>query len=208
MIELVIFDCDGVLFDSRPANVAFHNAVLEHLGQPPLDTAGEDLGHFMAADQLYDHLFGPGTALRARAGEVARGLDYAPFYEFMRPVDGLFEVLDGLQRRYGLAMASNRARTARGVAERFGLDRYLRLVVGTRDVPRPKPAPDMLELCMQRLGAGPAATLFVGDAVTDRDAARAANIHFIGVGAHSGVDDPISDFRELPDRLASHPGAP
>jgi HAD superfamily hydrolase (TIGR01509 family) len=202
MIQLVIFDCDGVLFDSRPANVAFHNAVLERLGQPLLDTAGEDLGHFLAADQLYDHLFGPATPLRARASEIAHALDYAPFYEFMRPVDGLFEVLDGLHQRYELAMASNRARTARGVAERFGLDRYLRLVVGTRDVPRPKPAPDMLELCMQRLGVEPAATLFVGDAITDRDAAVAANVHFIGVGAHSGVDDPISDFRELPVRLA------
>lgn len=201
MIQLIIFDCDGVLFDSRPANVAFHNAVLEQLGQPLLDIAGEDLGHFMAADQLYDHLFGPDTPLRARASEVARALDYTPFYEFMRPVDGLFDILGGLQRDYGLAMASNRARTARGVAERFGLDRYLRLVVGTRDVPRPKPAPDMLELCMRHFGAAPAATLFVGDAVSDRDAARAANVHFIGVGPDSGVEDPISELRDLLTRL-------
>lgn len=201
MLDLIIFDCDGVLFDSRRANVAFHNTVLEKLGQPLLDVTGEDLGHFMAADQLYDHLFGADTPLRARASEIARSLDYAPFYEFMHPVDGLFEILDQLKRRYHLAMASNRARTAQGVAERFGLDRYLSLVVGTRDVPRPKPAPDMLHLCMQRLGVDPAATLFVGDAVTDRDAARAADVRFIGVGPHSGVADPINSFDELPARL-------
>lgn len=202
MTRLVIFDCDGVLFDSRPANVAFHNAVLDRLGLPPLDVTGEDLGHFMAADQLYDHLLGPGTPMRNRASQVARELDYSPFYEFMRPNDGLFEVLEVMGRSFTLAMASNRARTARGVAERFGLDRYLSLVVGTRDVERPKPAPDMLELCMQKLTATPAATVFVGDAVTDRDAARAANVRFIGVGPHSGVDDPIESLRELPERIA------
>ncbi len=120
----------------------------------------------------------------------------------MEPVDGLHEILDSLHRSHALAMASNRSRTARGTAERFGIDRYLKMIVGTLDVARPKPAPDMLELCMERLGATPASTLFVGDAVTDRDAAAAAGVHFIGVGEHSGVDDPVPSFTHLPARLS------
>lgn len=202
-LRLIIFDCDGVLFESRPANIAFHNAVLEQLGLPLLDAAGEDLAHYLAAGQLYDRMFGVGTPLRARAGEIARGLDYEPFYDFMQPVDQLFEILESLHRRHALAMASNRSRTAQGTATRFGLDRYLRLVVGTHDVAHPKPAPDMLELCMKRLGATPESTLFVGDAITDLEAARACGVGFIGIGDHSGAPDPIPALRDLPARLAS-----
>ncbi len=201
--KLIIFDCDGVLFESRPANVAFHNAVLAQLELPRLDAAGEDLAHYLAAGQLYDRMFGVGTPLRARAGEIARGLDYEPFYDFMQPVDQLFEILELLHRRHALAMASNRSRTAQGTATRFGLDRYLKLVVGTHDVARPKPAPDMLELCMTRLGATAEQTVFVGDAVTDLEAARACGVHFIGVGTQSGADAPIAELRDLPERLGS-----
>jgi len=200
-INLIIFDCDGVLFDSRPANVAFHNAVLETIGQPRLDSAGEDLGHYLAAGQLYDRLFGLDTPLRGRAGAVARGMDYSPFYEYMEPAEGLFEVLAALGERYKLAMASNRSRTAQGVADRFGLDRYLDLVVGTSDVEHPKPAPDMLEFCMRRLDTGPADSLFVGDATTDRIAAEAAGMHFVGIGEASGAEDPIGCLAELAERL-------
>ncbi len=202
-IELVILDCDGVLFDSRPANVAFHNAVMKELGQAPLDTAGEDLGHYMAAGQLYDHLFGTSTELRLEAKRVARAMDYGPFYEFMKPVPALIETLETLVLSHKLAMASNRSRTAHGVAERFDLQRYFSLVVGTREVERPKPAPDMLELCMQKVGVSKQATVFVGDAITDRDAADAAGIDFIGVGPAASVADPISELRELPARLAA-----
>ncbi len=200
-VELIIFDCDGVLFDSRPANVAFHNAVLDELGQPRLDAEGEDLGHYLAAGQLYDHLFGTGNALRARASEVARALDYSPFYELMRPVPGLYETLSLLDRSYRLAMASNRSRTVHVLAERFELKPFLQVVVGAGDVENPKPAPDMLLYCCQRLSVATAAALYVGDASTDRLAAEAAGMCFIGVGDHSGAGDPIPDIRALPARL-------
>jgi len=121
----------------------------------------------------------------------------------MQPVDQLFEVLESLHRRHALAMASNRSRTAQGTATRFGLDRYLRLVVGTHDVARPKPAPDMLELCMQRIGSTPETTVFVGDAITDLEAARACGVGFIGIGDHSGATDTISALRDLPEKLES-----
>ncbi len=202
-LELIILDCDGVLFDSRPANIAFHNAVLDELGEAQLDAAGEDLAHYLAAGQLYDRLFGAGTPVRVRATEIARALDYGPFYDLMEPVEGLFDILDSLHRSHTLAMASNRSRTAKGTAERFGIDRYLKLIVGTLDVEKPKPAPDMLELCMRHLGASREATVFVGDATTDRDAALAAGVRFIGVGPHSGVDDPIPSFAQLPDRVSA-----
>jgi HAD superfamily hydrolase (TIGR01549 family) len=201
VISLIIVDCDGVLFDSRPANVAFHNSVLTELGCPPLDADGENLAHFMAATQLYDELFEAGSSLRKKASEIARQTDYGPYYELMQPAEGLFELLADLKRDYRLAMASNRSRTAQGVVEVFRLEALLDFVVGAHQVEHPKPAPDMLELCMRELAATADTTLYVGDAVTDREAATAAGVHYIGVGRHSGDNGAMEEIGELRARL-------
>jgi HAD superfamily hydrolase (TIGR01509 family) len=123
----------------------------------------------------------------------------------MEPVPGLLDVLDELARSYRLAMASNRGRTLNEVARRFGLDRHLRCVVGVLDVTRPKPEPDMLLACLERLGAAAAETVFVGDAVSDLDAARAAGMHFVAIGAVDGAPHRIATLRELPAYLRSFP---
>lgn len=55
------------------------------------------------------------------------------------------------------------------------------VVVGADDVDRWKPEAAGLQLAMQRAGAGPDETLFLGDSPGDRDAARAAGAHFLSV---------------------------
>ncbi|HEX9949261.1 MAG TPA: HAD hydrolase-like protein, partial [Thermodesulfobacteriota bacterium] len=38
-IKVIIFDCDGVLFDSKEANIAFYNQILSQFNLPPLTIA-------------------------------------------------------------------------------------------------------------------------------------------------------------------------
>lgn len=200
-LSLIVFDCDGVLFDSRPANIAFYNAVLAELGVAPLAAEQEDHAHFMASAQLYDLLFASDPQLRERATRVSRAMDYGPFYGLMKPAEGMRELLDDLKRDHRLAMASNRTRTAQSVVDLFQLDRHFDLVVGAHQVARPKPAPDMLELCMRELGVRPQESAYVGDAASDREAALAAGMHFIGVGPHSGDRSPLVQLADLRQRL-------
>src|SRR5207245_274548 len=49
-------------------------------------------------------------------------------------------------------------------------------VLGPEDVPRPKPAPDMLLAALAQLGVPPAAALYVGDMVVDIETARGADV--------------------------------
>ncbi len=35
-IEVVAFDCDGVMFDTINANMAYYNKILEHFGRPAM----------------------------------------------------------------------------------------------------------------------------------------------------------------------------
>jgi phosphoglycolate phosphatase-like HAD superfamily hydrolase len=183
----VIFDCDGVLFDSWRANVAFYNAVLSDLGQPPLDTAGERLAHTLSSPQLFEALFGDRPALLEQARTIARGMDYGPFLRWMKPVPGLYASLTELKRQYRLAMATNRGVTVAGVMRHFGLAPLLELAVGIYDVPRPKPFPDMIEKCVQHFGIDPDEAVYVGDSPSDLEAARAAGTRFIAVGDLPGA---------------------
>lgn len=202
MISLVIFDCDGVLFDSAPANIAYYNAVLARLGRPPLDEAWAARAHFLSSNQLYEAMFGADSAAGAEARHVGTALDYGPFYRLMRPMPDLEHVLQGLAVHYRLAMATNRGGTAGGVVREFGLDRWLTFTVGANDVPRAKPHPDMLLRCLEHFHALPTAAVYVGDSETDHQAARAAGIRFVGFGAALQVEPRILALGELPELLA------
>jgi len=204
MLEAVIFDCDGVLFDSWRANIAFYNAVLHSVGLPPLDEDWERRAHVMASSQLFQAMFGGDPALYERVRGASRGTDYGPFYPLMEPAPDLFDTLAQLKRAHRLALATNRGRTTHEVVRRFGLDRYLDAAVGVLDVARPKPHPDMLLACCERLSVAADRSLFVGDAISDLEAARAAGMHFVAVGNHAWSPtriERLSDVVAYVDRM-------
>ncbi len=203
MIRAVIFDCDGVLFDSWRANIAYYNAVLAQLGQPILDPEGERLAHVMSVPQFFAAWFGADAPLVERAVTVARELDYGPFYAGMQPVPGLHQLLAQLKVGYRLAMATNRGATVGGVVRYFGLEPFFELAVGIYDVARPKPFPDMIEKCIAHFGIAPDEAVYVGDTASDHAAATAAGAHFIAVGQHLDAPLRIGQLAELPPLLAA-----
>jgi phosphoglycolate phosphatase len=204
-LRAIIFDCDGVLFDSWRANVEYYNAVLAALGRPPLDAEGERLAHRLSSPQLFDALFGGDAALIEQARSLARSTDYAPFFLWMEPAAGLHDLLAELKPHYRLAMATNRGVTVTGVMRHFNLAPLLELAVGIYDVPRPKPFPDMIDKCLQHFGIAPHEAAYVGDSPSDLEAARAAGTHFIAVGELPGAPVRIHRLGELPSVLAAWP---
>ncbi len=200
-LRLVIFDCDGVLFDSWRANVAFYDAVLAACGRPPLDDETLRLCHTLSSPQLYAHLFPDDPAMQRRVAAAARATAYEPFYALMEPVQDLEPTLQCLARHCQLALATNRGTTVRGVVERFGLMPYFPIRFGILDVALPKPAPDLLLACLERASVRPEAAIYVGDTELDRDAARAAGVAYVGVGPASGAAVRINGIRELPELL-------
>jgi len=198
-VQLVILDCDGVLFDSWDANIAFYESILAKLDQFPLDHTGRELCRRLSGPQLWAHLFAADPTLHERAKAAAAREDYSPFYQLMRPVPALEETLARLSAHCPLALATNRGRTVAGVLRHFALERFFSIWVGILDVPCPKPAPDLLLACLERAGVDARASVFVGDTSVDHDAATAAAVPYVGVGPHSGAQCTIRDLRELPD---------
>ena len=71
-------------------------------------------------------------------------------------------------------------------------------VLGPEDAGRHKPAPDILNLAMARLGVGPAATLYIGDMSIDVETARAAGVRVWVVP--TGTDSAATLDAARPDR--------
>lgn len=175
----IVFDCDGVLFESRAANLAYYNAILTEFGELPVDPADHErahLCHTAASPEVFRVLLGEERV--AEALDAARMLDYRRFIPAMQPEPGMTTALAGLSLRLPLAVATNRGDSMREILEHFELSSYFRAVVTSRDVPRPKPHPDMLIEAARLLALEPSQILFVGDSELDRAAAAAAGIRF------------------------------
>jgi len=178
-IRGIIYDCDGVLFESRAANLAYYNAVLQQLGEPCVaaaDRVKAHLCHTAASPEVFASLLGPARVEQALA--CAAALDYRQFIPFMTPEPGMVETLAELSARMPLAVATNRGTSMPEILRHFDLGRYFHTVVTSRDVLRPKPHPDMLELAASRLGLVAGELLFVGDSELDSQAAARAGIRF------------------------------
>jgi HAD superfamily hydrolase (TIGR01509 family) len=178
-IRGIIYDCDGVLFESRAANLAYYNAVLQQVGAPPVaadDHVKTHLCHTAASPEVFAALLDPARVEQALA--CAAALDYRQFIPFMTPEPGMVETLAALSTQMPLAVATNRGTSMPEILRHFGLSRYFQTVVTSRDVARPKPHPDMLELAARRLGLRESELLFVGDSELDSAAAMRAGIRF------------------------------
>ncbi|MBE9592659.1 MAG: HAD hydrolase-like protein, partial [Proteobacteria bacterium] len=140
-VSVIIFDCDGVMFDSRQANVNFYNHILFHFDLPPLTDKDIEFVHMHTVVESLNHIF-RGSPYVAKAQEYRLKLDYIPFIKGMVMEPGLKEVLDVLKPDYGLAVATNRSNTIGKVLELNGLSHYFDIVVSSLDVENPKPHPE------------------------------------------------------------------
>lgn len=202
MRSAIVFDCDGVLFDSWAANVAYYNAIRSALGLGPMDASWEAAAHVLSGPEVIARMFAGDPDRLERARELGRSIDYGPFYALMAPAPGLFDVLATLRAAHRLGMATNRGHTVPGVLRHFGLGAYLEAAVGIVDVPRPKPHPDVIVECLARLGVAPASALYVGDAASDLAAAQAAGVAFVAIGAAPWSPSRLATLAELPRFVA------
>jgi HAD superfamily hydrolase (TIGR01509 family) len=181
--EAIIYDCDGVLFESHAANLAYYNEIFAAFDYPAVHVEQKDVAHLCHTASSSQVLAGLMRATDVPAAlEFAATLDYRQFIPLMKPMPQLHQVLEIVARHYPLAIATNRGSSVVPILEHFALDQFFSAVVTSRDVENPKPAPDMLFLAARHLGHQPQACLFIGDSELDQAAAAAGSFHFLGYG--------------------------
>jgi phosphoglycolate phosphatase len=174
----VIFDCDGVMFDSRRSNTNFYNHLLSHFGLPLLRDEQVAYIHMATADESVRYIF-RGTPFLEQALAYRFQMDYTPFIQDMVPEPGLRELLAWLKPTCGLAVATNRSNTIGKVLESYGLADTFDIVVCSLDVTSPKPHPESLFKILDFFSIRPDQALYVGDSTVDAETAKAASVQFV-----------------------------
>ena len=201
--SVVIFDCDGVMFDSRQANINFYNSVLHHFGLPPMCKDDVPYIHMHTADESIQHLF-EGTPYLEAAMDYRLKIDYTPFLKDMVMEPGLKELLDFLKSGFRLAVATNRSNTIQKVLRWSGLDAYFDIVVSSLDVKNPKPHPDSLLKILDFFGIKSDEALYVGDSLVDYQTARAAAVPFVAYrNASLAAAHHLDHLMELTDLVSA-----
>lgn len=196
-IKVVVFDCDGVLFDSEGANTAYYNQILERFGRQPMTPEQVSYAHMHAADQVMAYLF-PDSRLLQKANTVRGEVGYLPFIKHMRIEPHLKEVLGMLRPKYKTAIATNRTNTMPYVLREHGLEGQFDHVVTAMNVSRPKPDPEMLLNILTFFDIGSEEAVYIGDSELDEQAASAAGIPFIAYkNSKLKATNHIDSFKDL-----------
>jgi HAD superfamily hydrolase (TIGR01509 family) len=177
-VKLIVYDCDGVLIDSRRANEAFYNHILGHFGLPPLRPSQLNLVQTAAAPEVIEALF-LGTDLTDKAQRYQESLSNDAFTPLIRPEPGARKALLELHKVYRIALVTNRGKSLPGVLAALRLEALFDRVVSGLDVKQPKPHPEGLLIVLDHFSAGPRNALYVGDSDADGVMCRQAGVPFV-----------------------------
>jgi phosphoglycolate phosphatase len=178
LLKLVAFDCDGVLFDSQQANIAFYNAILARFDRPPLGDEAVDYIHSHTVWESLHHIFN-GYPDLAAVLDFARSFDYSPFISMMVEEPFLREFFRFLRPGCYVALATNRTTTTRAVLAYHGLADNFDLVVSAQDVSYPKPHPESFVRILEHFCLSPREAIYIGDSRVDEQFAANAGVPFV-----------------------------
>jgi len=210
-IQLVIFDLDGTLIDSRLDLVHSVNAALRHIGRPELP------------DDVIASYVGDGAPIliqRALGGEkvdealIRKGLEFFLSYYRAHKLDhttvypGIADALAAIQNSANgtprkMAVLTNKpVIPSRAIVDALGLGRFFSQVYGGNSFPTKKPDPEGARKLLAEHGVQPHQAAIVGDSDVDVDTGRNAGMATVGVtygfAPHTLEDEP-------PDVLVDHP---
>lgn len=197
----MIFDCDGVLVNSRDANISYYNMILQELGKPPMTPEEEAYTHMATSRQAVESITTPEELLR-----VPDICSKFPYQNVSLPLldlePGILDLLQYLKERgVRLAVHTNRGRGMGDVLDKFNL-RHMFDPVMTVEHVQPKPDPQGVLYILRTWGLPAGQVAFVGDSLTDAGAARGAQVPLIAYKNTSlNAALHISDFDTLRDNL-------
>jgi phosphoglycolate phosphatase len=201
LVKLVAFDCDGVLFDSLPANIAFYNGILSHFGRPPLTPEALDYIHSHTVGESLEYIF-QGYPDFAAACDFVRNFDYGPFIAMMVEEPHLREFLQFLRPEHYTALATNRTTTTGAVLNYHRLTDDFDLVVSAQDVSRPKPDPESFVRILEHFGLKPQEAIYIGDSQVDEHFAANAGVPFVAYrNRRLTADYYLDSFAAGPDLI-------
>jgi HAD superfamily hydrolase (TIGR01509 family) len=215
-VDLVIFDCDGVLVDSEVISCRLHAHVLSRHGYP------------ITTEQVFDRFLGRSTRqanLEVEA-ELGRSLPvefhmqlqdelFRAFEAELDAIPHIAEALDRVARPVCVASSGSHQRMRVSLGSTGLFERFAPHIFSASEVKNGKPAPDLFLFAAERMETPPARCLVIEDSIPGITGARAAGMTVLGFhgGSHcrphhedalraAGAQYIFDDMRLLPALLA------
>ncbi len=205
-VELVIFDCDGVLVDSERLAVRVESRLITELGWP------------LSEQDVLERFVGRSDAFMRGEIEAALGRTVpewddlyrdhlrAAFHDELTAVDGVAGAIDALTVATCVASSGTHDKMALTLGLTGLHDRFAGRIFSTTEVAKGKPAPDLFLHAAGQMSTEPAACVVVEDSRSGVEAARAAGRRVLGYAGGltpadwlAGPDTVVfTDMAELP----------
>jgi phosphoglycolate phosphatase-like HAD superfamily hydrolase len=176
-LRLLVFDCDGVLFDSRLANKEYYNSILKVTGRSPLTEEELEYVHMHSLPECIEFLFRRHPDLKDLAFEIAKKTPYSDFFVYMQMEPGLPEFLEWAYSRVKIALCTNRTTSTLPLLRHFDLEKYFHLIRTALEIP--KNDPRALSSILEHFRCSPSNTLYVGDSAVDERLCLACSVPLV-----------------------------
>jgi len=207
-LQAVLFDFDGTLVDSLKAlNTAFNEGV-SSLGLNPISieklasmlSAGLDVRQMLL--KTYPSKFRGQENLMSECTDAIRN-SYRIQEKRIQLIPGTVEIIRWLSEKgIRIAIVTGMMIPTEEMKKKlqlYGVDVFIEKIITGKDVPRRKPAPDLIIEALKRLDLSPQNTLVVGDSIVDVKAGKAAGTWTAAV--LSGGEKKTKLKKERPDFL-------
>ncbi len=198
----VIFDCDGVIVDSKEGNALYYNKILAAFDLPPITKDQEAFTYMSTVQQALEYLIP--QHLHPQIKEVATktvnyGRDIMPqvglkpqFHDFALWLQA---------KNIRCAVHTNRANGMQFVVDKFPFLQNFSPIMTAAQV-APKPSPEGIFAILEQWQLPKEAVLFVGDSQTDQQASAAAGVAFAAYeNAQLSATVNVDSFHALQDIL-------
>jgi phosphoglycolate phosphatase len=193
--ELLIFDLDGTLIDTRQDIANSANAMLEHYGLKP-KTVSELTGYVGDGIAAFvERCIGDTELDFEEAVALFKSIYTEKLLENTKPYDGVMDLLDRLHMHRRVILTNKACGPSKTIVNGLGLAPYFELLVGGDTLPRKKPFPDGVEYILETTGVDRDRTLLIGDGRNDMLASVEAGIRSVYVSWGFSNDGILSDVR-------------
>jgi HAD superfamily hydrolase (TIGR01509 family) len=202
-IRCVVYDCDGVLFDSIEANRRLYNDLCISVGRVPLMEEEIQYVHTHTVYEAIHFIFGKEEGLEKKALESLKQVDLRDYIVYLKMEPYLLHMLNLLKaREITRAINTNRTTSMKYIMERFGLWPFFDMVVTALDVKHPKPHPESIERIIQAFQFNKEEVIFIGDSEVDQQTAESSGVRFVAYKNREIKNDAyIEDHLSLLDLL-------
>lgn len=210
-IQLVIFDLDGTLIDSRLDLVHSVNAALRHIERPELpehviasyvgDGAQILIQRALGGEQVDEAIVRKGLEFFLRYYR-AHKLDHTTVYE------GIIDALAAIERpvsgqRRKLAVLTNKPVVpSRAIVEALRMKKFFVQIYGGNSFATKKPDPEGARKLLEECGVSAEHAVIVGDSHTDVETGHNAGLWTVGV-TYGFAPESLADAK--PDVIVDHP---